>query len=124
MARLLAASLLFPAALPALVATPPAQAAARQTRCPNPKPTRPTEKPPVYVRVTGVSCSFGYAFARKVMVKAPKGCLEHPAARQVRLSNPCRVAGYRCTSRPIAGGIALEATCRRGAKAVRFQAMY
>jgi hypothetical protein len=124
---LLAASLLTYFAIPVLTtaqAAPSAYAAAKQKKCPNPKPTPPTEKPPVYVRVTGVSCRTAYALARKVKVSAPKGCLVHTDAKHIRLIRPCRVDGYRCTSRPLVGGLALEATCRRGAKAVRFQLMY
>lgn len=124
---LLAASLLVPCAIPVLApaqTAPPAHAAAKQKKCPNPKPTPPTEKPPVYVRVTGVSCAYGYALARKVKVSTPKGCLVHTDAKHIRLTRPCRVDGYRCTSRSIVEGLALEATCKRGAKVVRFQAQY
>jgi hypothetical protein len=127
MSRLFAAGVLVSLAIPVLApaqAAPPAHAAAKQKKCHNPTPTHPTEKPPIYVRVTGVSCATGYALARKVMVKAPKGCMVHTDATHVRLSSPCRVSGYRCTSRPIVGGLALEATCKRGTKAVRFQAQY
>jgi hypothetical protein len=124
---LLAASLLIPSAIPVLTtaqAAPPAHAAAKQKKCPNPKPTPPTEKPPVYVRVTGVSCRTAYALARKVKVSAPRGCLVHTDAKHIRLTRPCRVDGYRCTSRPLVGGLVLEATCKGGAKVVRFQAQY
>lgn len=126
MSRLLATSLIVPLAFPVLVTArdvPPAHAA-KQKKCPNPKASPPTEKIPVYVRVTGVSCNAGYALARKVKVKSPKGCLKYTDARHIRLAKPCRVDGYRCTSREIADGMALEATCKRGAKMVRFQAQY
>jgi hypothetical protein len=124
---LLAASLLTPCAIPVLTtaqAAPAAHAAAKRKTCPNPKPTPPTEKPPVYVRVTGMSCASGYALARKVKVKVPRGCLVYTDAKHIRLSSPCRVDGYRCTSHPLVGGLVLEATCRRGAKVARFQVMY
>lgn len=124
---LLAACLLTAFAIPApapAAPAPPAHAAAKQKKCKNPAPKTPSEKPPIYVRVTGVTCSGAAALARKVIVKAPKGCLMYTDARHIRLTSPCRVGGYRCTSRPVAEGMALEATCRRGAKAVRFQAQY
>lgn len=125
--RLLATSLLTALAIPALAPArpaPPAFAAAKQKKCKNPAPKAPDEKPPVYVRVTGVTCSGAAALARKVIVKAPKGCLTYTDAHHIRLTSPCRIGGYRCTSRPVAEGMALEATCRRGAKVVRFQAQY
>lgn len=125
--RLLCASLLVLLALPVLAsaqAGPSAHAAAKQRKCPNPQPRPATEKPPIYVRVTGVSCTAGYALARKVKVKAPKGCLVYTDKQHIRLTKPCRAGGYRCTSRPVIDGMALEATCKRGAKLVRFQVMY
>jgi hypothetical protein len=124
--RLLATALLVPCAVPALVtAQGPAVAhATKQKKCPNPKPKPATEKPPVYVRVVGVTCDTGYALARKVKVKAPQGCLKYTDTRHIRLTNPCRVEGYRCTSRELIDGMALEATCKRGAKLVRFQTFY
>jgi hypothetical protein len=125
--RLLCASLLVSLALPTLVApaqaAPPAHTAALKA-CPNPKPKPASEKVPVYVRVSGVSCTYAYALARKVKVKAPKGCLVYVNKRRIRLSKPCRSSGYTCTSRSIVDGLALEATCKRGAKMVRFQVMY
>jgi hypothetical protein len=121
--RLLAAGLLLPLASPVLSGAqndPPAHAA-KQKVCPNPKPRPASEKPPIYVRVTGVSCTTAYALARKVKAKAPKGCLVSTDSRHIKLTKPCRVDGYRCTSRPIVDGMGLEATCKRGAKVVRFQ---
>ena len=44
--------------------------------------------------------------------------------QHIRLSKPCRSGGYTCTSRKLNDGMALEATCKRGAKLVRFQVMY
>jgi hypothetical protein len=124
--RLLCASVLVSLVLPVLAdaqAGPSAHVAAKQKACPPPR-AKPNEKPPVYVRVTGVSCTAAYALARKVKVKAPTGCLVHTDARHIRLTKPCRAGGYRCTSRSIVDGIALEATCKRDAKVVRFQLMY
>lgn len=123
---LLAASLLAPFAIPFLAIAqdaPPAHAA-KQRKCDNPKPKPATEKPPIFFRVTGVSCTSAYALARKVLVKPPKGCLIYTDASHIRLSRPCRIGGYRCTSRSIVQGMALDATCRRGAKVVRFQRLY
>lgn len=108
----------------AAAAAQPARAAAKQRTCKNPKPKTPSAKPPVFIRTSGVSCAAATALAEKVIAKAPAGCLEHTDARHVRLRSPCRIGGYRCTDRAIVDGMALEATCRRGARTVRFQAMY
>jgi hypothetical protein len=126
MAGLLLASLLIPSAITTLAAAQaaPLGSAAKLKKCRDPKALTPSDKPPRYIRVTGVSCAAALALGRKVIVKAPRGCLEYTDASHIRLTRPCRVSRFRCTSRPIAGGIALEATCKRGAKIVRFQAVY
>ncbi len=118
----LALVLLPPALAGARPASPLAHAAAKQRACKNPKPKTPSAKPPVFIRASGLSCASATALAVKVAATAPAGCVEHTDARHVRLRRPCRVAGYGCTDRRIVGGMALEATCRHGAKAVRFQA--
>jgi hypothetical protein len=126
MSRLLAASLLASAVLPVLAIAQPApsaHAAAKLRHCPNPKPYSNTKPPPVYFRVRGVSCRSAYALAKKVTVRAPRGCMVRIDETHVRLTRPCHAGGYRCTARSIGMGIAVEATCRRaGQKLVRFQA--
>jgi hypothetical protein len=122
---LFAVSLLAAFAIPVLAGAhpgPPAHAAAKQKTCKNPDPDTPGGKPPVFIRVNGVSCSTATTLAKKVIHEAPKGCMKHSDALHARLTKPCRASGYRCTARSLFAWRALEATCKRGAKVVRFQA--
>ncbi|HET6508369.1 MAG TPA: hypothetical protein VFG42_16365 [Baekduia sp.] len=102
---------------------PAALSAAKLKSCKTPGDP-PPKKSAYSIQVRGVSCTTAYPLIQKVISHAPKGCLEVPTPAHVRLSDPCRIAGYRCTGRTVARGIAVEATCKRDAKIVRFQVQY
>lgn len=119
-AHLLVGGLLVALAL-ALVA--PAHAASKQKSCKALKDPKGT--PPIFIRATGVTCDAAGKLAVKVLRRAPQGCLEQTDATHVRLKRPCRISHFRCTSRPLFSGQALEATCKRGSsRVVRFQALH
>jgi hypothetical protein len=104
-----------------LVSAPHAHAASKQKSCKALK--APKDPPPVFIRATGVTCDAAGKLAVKVLRRTPQGCLENTDPEHIRLHRPCRVSGFRCTSRPLYGGQVLEATCKRGhTKVVRFQA--
>jgi hypothetical protein len=118
---LVALVLAVPARAVAPVA-PSAHAAAKEREC---RYTRAKDEVygPLYIRASGVPCRTAIALGRKVSSRTPEGCLRFVDRTHVRLTKPCRKSGYRCTARPIAGWLALEATCKRGSsKTVRFQA--
>lgn len=73
------------------------------------------------IRATGLSCPVAVKVAMKVASKAPSGCVKIDKRNKVRLVSPCVRSGYRCTWKPIVDGLGLEATCRNGAKTIRFQ---
>jgi hypothetical protein len=74
-----------------------------------------------FVRVSGVSCAKGRSVARRVAARAPSGCVKFTDKRHVTLIKPCVRAGFRCTARALAKGLALEATCSSHGKTVKFQ---
>jgi hypothetical protein len=116
--------LLLALAIPAVGATAaprapePAAQAAKVKNCRTPFTEARTAH---RIQVTGVNCPTGVKVALKAAGNAPSGCVKSDKRNHVKLVRPCVRLGYRCTSTPLLGGRAMNATCRRGGKTVRFQ---
>ena len=114
--------LLIALAVPAVAATAapgPAAHAAKEKQC----TVRFTEgRTAHFLRVSNVSCGKGRAVATRVISPRPSGCVKFTDKRgHVTLVKPCVRSGFRCTSKALAQRLALEATCKDGARVVKFQ---